>query len=53
MPVLVCAGAYDGIAPPENSRAIVWPRVPSARYDAEFEGGYARSTFGIRLNLRQ
>ena len=38
MPVLVCAGAYDGIAPPANSRAIV-ARVPNARYE-EFEGGH-------------
>ena len=38
MPVLVCAGAYDGIAPPENSRAIV-AQIPSARYE-EFEGGH-------------
>ncbi|MYH68250.1 MAG: alpha/beta fold hydrolase [Dehalococcoidia bacterium] len=38
MPVLVCAGAYDGIAPPANSRAIV-ARIPDARYE-EFEGGH-------------
>ena len=38
MPVLVCAGAYDGIAPPENSRAIA-ARLPDARYE-EFEGGH-------------
>ena len=38
MPVLVCAGAYDGIAPPENSRAIV-RQIPSATYE-EFEGGH-------------
>ena len=38
MPVLVCAGAYDGIAPPENSRAIV-RQIPSATYEV-FEGGH-------------
>ncbi len=38
MPVLVCAGAYDGIAPPANSRAIA-ARIPNARYE-EFEGGH-------------
>ncbi len=38
MPVLVCAGAYDGIAPPANSRAIV-ARLPDARYE-QFEGGH-------------
>ena len=38
MPVLVCAGAYDGIAPPENSRAIV-DQIENARYE-EFEGGH-------------
>ena len=38
MPVLVCAGAYDGIAPPGNSRAIA-AQIPNARYE-EFEGGH-------------
>lgn len=38
MPVLVCAGAYDGIAPPANSRAIAG-QIPTAAYD-EFEGGH-------------
>ncbi len=38
MPVLVCAGAYDGIAPPGNSRAIA-AQLPDARYE-EFEGGH-------------
>ena len=38
MPVLVCAGAYDGIAPPANSRAIV-AQVPTASYE-EFQGGH-------------
>ncbi len=38
MPVLVCGGAYDGIAPPANGRAIA-AQVPNARYE-EFEGGH-------------
>ena len=38
MPVLVCGGAYDGIAPPANSQAIV-NQVSTARYE-EFEGGH-------------
>ena len=38
MPVLVCAGAYDGIAPPGNSRAIV-RQIATAHYE-EFEGGH-------------
>ncbi len=38
MPVLVCAGVYDGIAPPANGRAIAG-QIPGARYE-EFEGGH-------------
>ena len=37
MPVLICAGTYDGIAPPEQ-RAIAG-QVATARYE-EFEGGH-------------
>ncbi len=38
MPVLVCAGTYDGIAPPKNGRAIA-SQIPGARYE-EFRGGH-------------
>jgi 3-oxoadipate enol-lactonase len=38
LPVLVCAGRYDGIAPPANSEAIA-RQVPGADL-ALFEGGH-------------
>lgn len=38
MPVLVCAGARDGIAPVENSRAIAG-QIPGARLEV-FDGGH-------------
>ena len=38
MPVLVCAGRYDGIAPPKNAEAIV-RQIPNAEL-AFFEGGH-------------
>lgn len=38
MPVLVCAGRYDGIAPVRNSEAIVG-RLPDASLEV-FEGGH-------------
>jgi 3-oxoadipate enol-lactonase len=49
MPVLVCAGSRDGIAPVENSRAIA-EQVPGARLEV-FDGGHLfliqdRSAYG-------
>lgn len=38
MPVLVCAGRYDGIAPMANSEALA-ERIPNARLEV-FEGGH-------------
>ena len=38
MPVLVCAGAHDGVAPVENSRAVA-EQVPGARLEV-FDGGH-------------
>ena len=37
-PTLICAGRYDGIAPPENSRRMA-ERIPGAEL-AIFEGGH-------------
>ncbi len=39
MPVLIAAGRYDGIAPPQNQEAMA-SRLPDARLDW-FEGGHA------------
>ena len=38
MPVLVCGGRYDGIAPPANQEALA-RRIPRARLEM-FEGGH-------------
>jgi 3-oxoadipate enol-lactonase len=38
LPVLVCGGVYDGIAPPENQQALV-DRIPGARLEM-FDGGH-------------
>lgn len=38
MPVLCCAGRYDGIAPPENMEAVA-AQIPGARVEM-FEGGH-------------
>ncbi len=38
MPTLVCAGRYDGIAPVENSQAIV-SELPDTQL-AVFDGGH-------------
>jgi 3-oxoadipate enol-lactonase len=49
MPVYICGGRYDGIAPPENQQAMV-DAIPTASLDL-FEGGHIflvqdRSAFG-------
>lgn len=38
MPVLVCGGRFDGIAPPDNLEAL-WRQIPGARFGL-FEGGH-------------
>lgn len=38
MPVSVCGGRYDGIAPPDHQRALA-QRIPGARFEL-FEGGH-------------
>lgn len=38
MPVYVCGGRYDGIAPPENQRALAG-RIPHAKLEL-FDGGH-------------
>jgi 3-oxoadipate enol-lactonase len=38
VPTLVCAGRYDGIAPPDNSERLA-TRIPGARLEV-FEGGH-------------
>ena len=38
MPVMVCSGKYDGIAPPGNGRRVA-AQIPNARYEL-FEGGH-------------
>ncbi len=50
MPVLVCGGRYDGIAPPENLEAIA-SRVPDATLEF-FEGGHLFLVQDPRANER-
>ena len=38
MPVYICGGRYDGIAPPDNSRAMQ-KRIPGAMLEL-FDGGH-------------
>ncbi len=49
-PVLVCGGRFDGIAPPENLRALA-SRLPNARLEL-FEGGHMFMLQDKRANER-